>query len=138
MKSIFILIIVEMLALASSSTEPKWYHAYSPDNFDWWVFVNSNIKKPQINNGYYQVWVKYEHRTEAGQNYFKTNATETLVLYEFDSTFSKYRTLQQLEYDIDGNVLKTDNILSRWTYVVPESLCEKIVEAINGIINGNY
>lgn len=112
----------------------SWVEANHSEDYSTWAFVYDDISKPQLRNGYYKVWVKYEYNTAEARKAHGLDAKEIIELLEVSCDMTKYRVLQSIDYDTKGRVVRTEDVPTNWKYFIPDTVGSKIAETINDIL----
>ena len=111
----------------------EWINVYSQNTPAYSVSMYTNIK--QATFGECHVWVRYDFVSNEAKEEFKTNAAYTKELYEISKDFTKYRVLEWIEYDENGNVIHFSDVTTSWEYFIPEGAGEAVAETVQEILS---
>lgn len=97
------------------------------DNNPDWIFVYEDVK--QLQDGCYRVFIKWEFTEEPD----KSMATQAWLI---SSDFDKIQIVKSTGYDKQGKLVYSEDYPygEKWSYVMPDTYCESIVETAKGIL----
>lgn len=92
-----------------------------------WVFVYEDVKLQ--NDGCYRIFVKWEFTNDPN----KSEAKQTWLI---SPDFGKVKVVKSVGYNKDGKVVYSEDVPygEDWTYVMPETYSEAVVETTKEIL----
>lgn len=141
MKRIITLLLLATVFIAAHA---EWIECTESDDYK--AYINPKISKDGYGYRYYLAWVKYvakpktlaQKRRECAR-IFKNSKylkyTHHIELNKFDLNANKYKLIN-ITYYASGRGLETFNqeYLSDWTYPIPDSVGEAILETVKMIV----
>lgn len=118
-----------LFPMLTTAAEHTWW--FVGDNDDSVVYVYDDISLTSY--GEYKAWVKWVYKSEALQK--KYGATETKYLVQYSSDLTECRHLSMIDYDAEGNVVKSINCNSDIQYIVPETIGAEIARTVHRILD---
>ena len=133
MKKTLLFLFFAVIGCLSSYAAGDWL--FIGENNEFKFYINSDITEKY---GEYRVWEKYEYKKakKLGSGKRAKYYSSAVFLVEYDSDFTRSRLLSSTYYSKRGNVVDSFSYeYSDWVYIVPDSVGEFIVEAIQEILD---